>query len=985
MDEINTMMIHKFLTVILISFFIVNCSNKDSLESNSDVLLSDIKYYSDIEEKLTLDQVRSGEFDSVFTKSQSPYLNIARTIHPVWIKIAYENLNTLSIYILELDFPHLEYVTLFYTDRSGHEIEIKNGLTVPIKEKQIKSGNSHFELNYLPEKGELYLRIQSRSGLVVPISLMERNQYIDKESKVIASSFMFYGWMLGIGVLNLFLFAFLLDRSYLYYSFYCFSIPLYVSCMDGLFFQYLLPNNYLLQQYAVYFFVIISACSGIKFTTSFLDSKKQIKSVRLIGNFLLVIWSIFAILPFFIDYTYYSILISASVIPTAVCLILLGIITLLNRFKSAILYLFSWTIVLSTIVYQALLVLGLIPVIDISFFMVKIGICLESVMFAVAMSSKIKELQANREEALRELLLESVKNNKLKDEFLASTSHELKTPLHGITGLSESLIDGDVGSLPEEVKSNIKLIQVCSKRLSILIDDILDFSKLKMGDINLNIKEIDINSVLKPVLKLLEPEIKSKDISIINNIANDEPYLYCDENRLYQIFFNLLGNSIKFTDTGYIVINSEIINNEMMRITISDTGIGVSENDLGKIFDIFSQAHQNRPNNNTGSGLGLAIVKKLVELQSGEVNVSSKAGIGSTFCFTLPYRKRNSINKLTKISNIEDGSLSIYNIKKHFQIKHELSNSREQYKKILIIDDEEINIQILVNFLNNKNYLVDISLDGHEGLEKILNNNYDLILLDIMMPHISGYDICREVRKKFSLTDLPILLLSARQQNQDMTIGLSAGANDYLPKPFEKSELLARIQNLLEMKLAINEIANVNTELKRTIHLANTDELTGINNRRAFFKIAKDEWYKCIENEIDFCILMMDIDNFKSLNDKYGHEVGDIFLKKASEAIHFSVRQNDIIGRIGGEEFIAFLHNTNIDEGIFIAERIRRSIDDIEVYYNGIGPIRRTISIGVSFNKNFNQEFEEYIKEADQLLYLAKNKGKNRVKFLSPV
>lgn len=383
--------------------------------------------------------------------------------------------------------------------------------------------------------------------------------------------------------------------------------------------------------------------------------------------------------------------------------------------------------------------------------------------------------------------------NKLKDEFLANTSHELKTPLHGIIGIAESLIKGATGPLSLETHTNLKMIVSSGRRLAHLVDDILDISKLKHKNITLHSKSVCLRDMTDIVLTLTQPIIqRKKNLRLVNAIDAHLPPLFADENRLQQILLNLIGNAIKFTEEGQIEITAQE-EGEMLAITISDTGMGIPPDKHERIFESFEQVDGSSIREYGGTGLGLAITKQLVELHGGKIGVKSQVGIGSQFTFTLP-KSTSPAEELNQLS-----------YQPMFTEIPEIIPSKQTEKvghsTILIVDDEPINLQVLHNYLSFHNYQVIQATSGHEALEWMAKGVHpDAVLLDIMMPKMTGYEVTQELRKRWPVDELPILLLTAKNQPEDLIIGLEYGANDYLVKPISKEELLARLKTHLYVK-----------------------------------------------------------------------------------------------------------------------------------------------------------------------------------------
>jgi two-component system, sensor histidine kinase ChiS len=553
--------------------------------------------------------------------------------------------------------------------------------------------------------------------------------------------------------------------------------------------------------------------------------------------------------------------------------------------------------------------------------------------------------------------------DKIKDEFLANTSHELRTPLNGIIGIADSLTSGVGGELSPTLKRNIDIISSSAKRLSSLVNDILDYSKLKHKDIELNIKQMNLRNIVDVVLSVFNTSMlhKHKKVSLQNKIPKKISKVYADEDRLYQIIYNLIGNAVKFTDKGEISINA-LEKGDFLEVSVSDTGIGIPKDKLQDIFKSFEQVDASVSREYGGTGLGLSITKKLVNLQGGEIYCQSELEQGSTFIFTLPLCKEKStvdssypdIKNNTIFNFTEEESIDF-----DFRVKSESGNL-----KILVVDDEMINLHVMMNLLYLYGYSVTTALNGEEALKLIESENFDLVILDVMMPKMSGYEVCTIIRKKFSLVELPIIMLTAKSQLSNICMGFQCGANDYVVKPFEKEVLLVRIKTLITMKNAVN--------------LSTMDGLTGVFNRRYLFQLAEGvlEEYKNSKNP--FSVIMLDIDYFKKVNDNYGHASGDKVLIEVVRECKEILGKEYILGRYGGEEFTAILPNTDLCTAVKFAEAMRKKIEEHPVKINESQYIKVTLSSGVTQIKDESEEIQNIFNKVDSALYAAKRKGRNR-------
>jgi len=395
--------------------------------------------------------------------------------------------------------------------------------------------------------------------------------------------------------------------------------------------------------------------------------------------------------------------------------------------------------------------------------------------------------------------------NNLKDDFLAMTSHELKTPLNGIIGLSESLIkENDTFNYNQ--KEDLLLINNSAKRLSNLVNDIMIFSKLKNGNIILCKRPVSVKTAIDIVIRFYDVLNINKNIKIDNFVGEDAPFVFGDEDRVQQIFYNLIGNAIKFTHKGKIIISYKVINN-LIEICVEDTGIGIPKDKLNKIFTIYEQA-EGIGEKYGGTGLGLYITKNLIELHGGSIHVYSKEGEGSRFTFTLPLcsEDRNVIDEKSFFDNYKQnenyGDFIDHN--KDAMVKD--YNNTDKKSKILIVDDEYVNHKVLEGFLKGDRFSTVNAFNGKEALKIIEEQeDFDLVILDMMMPDLLGYEVCNFIREKYSLFELPILIMTADNRLENLVVSFECGANDYLIKPFNKHELNARINTLIALKQSVSQ------------------------------------------------------------------------------------------------------------------------------------------------------------------------------------
>ncbi len=366
--------------------------------------------------------------------------------------------------------------------------------------------------------------------------------------------------------------------------------------------------------------------------------------------------------------------------------------------------------------------------------------------------------------------------------FLANMSHEIRTPMNGIIGMVDIL---KRTPLSDEQKEYLQIIESSGENLLTIINDILDYSKIEAGRIELEKIPLDLKLEVNNVIKILQIQADRKGLPIKLNIEDNVPqYFIGDPVRIKQILINLINNAIKFTEEGEIRVHIENHgikeNKAELLFKVTDTGIGIPEEGKKRLFQSFSQVDKSTTRKFGGTGLGLAISKNLSEMMGGEIGVESETGVGSTFWFTL---KLELTDKETYKESRKNDNVS----KLKEKVKMKLN--------ILLAEDNPINQKVAVVNLNNMGHKVDIAKNGKEAVEKFSRNEYDLIFMDIQMPEMDGIEATkkiREIEKERSVSrKIPIIAMTANTMEGDRENYLQSGMNDYVSKPFKQNELIA--------------------------------------------------------------------------------------------------------------------------------------------------------------------------------------------------
>ena len=419
---------------------------------------------------------------------------------------------------------------------------------------------------------------------------------------------------------------------------------------------------------------------------------------------------------------------------------------------------------------------------------------------AAQLKTSFTELEIRVKERTAELSIakEVADNaNQAKSDFLANMSHELRTPLNGILGYAQILERSK--QLPDKERHGVQIIHQCGSHLLTLINDILDLSKIEARKLELAPKAIHLPSFIQGVVEICRVRADQKGIDFIYHPESNLPEgIEADEKRLLQVLLNLLGNAIKFTDSGSVTLKIEVNESNSsipipgVRFQVQDTGVGISSDEIDKIFQAFEQVGAQK-RQSEGTGLGLVISQRIIELMGGQIQVKSEIGVGSNFYFevALPsasdWAQQNSVNKGRTIIGYEGAA-----------------------RHILVVDDRWENRSVLANLLEPMGFIITEAANGKEGLEKARKRQPDLMITDIAMPVMDGFEMLKRLRNDADLKDLRVVVSSASVAEIDRQMSEAAGGNDFLAKPVDAMELFALLAVHLQLTWQYDE-SEVNT------------------------------------------------------------------------------------------------------------------------------------------------------------------------------
>ncbi|MBO9610058.1 MAG: response regulator [Paenibacillaceae bacterium] len=406
-------------------------------------------------------------------------------------------------------------------------------------------------------------------------------------------------------------------------------------------------------------------------------------------------------------------------------------------------------------------------------------------------------------EALREA-------DKRKDEFLSTVAHELHNPLHGIINISQSVSEREQVRLDAPSANDLRLLVKVGRSMSYMLNDLLDMARLKENRIRLSLSGISIHGVAASVIDMLRFMTEGKPIHLSNRVPLHFPPVLADETRLHQVLFNLLHNAVKYSHAGEVSVQADI-EGEWAIVSVADTGIGMDEELVSRVFEPYEQAAD--AGLSGGFGLGLHICKQLVDMHGGTLTVRSQPDVGSVFTFTLRLFAGGTIEPplawqaaAAEEPSGKDGAARADSRTADPGPAHPpLHRASPDRMRLLAVDDDPVNLNVLRTIFAGEPYEVVTAISGPEALVLLDSDRWDLILSDVIMPGMSGLALTARIRERFSVAELPVLLLTARNRDADIEAGFASGANDYVTKPVNATELKVRVRALTHLKTTVNE------------------------------------------------------------------------------------------------------------------------------------------------------------------------------------
>lgn len=711
------------------------------------------------------------------------------TNHHFWAKFSLENTTNQPLeYYLETARPITDLAELYQVNLTTHQIKKSiSGDGKPFIERSFQDRKTIFKIDLAPhEKADFYLHLKSDGETIkMPVILRDAQHFIQEVTVEEWIFGVFYGILLTAAIIYLFFFVAMREKTFLFYSMYVIFIGLMQFALDGYFFKVITPQSGWFSMHAVLLFAMTAGILLGKYSEVFLKIKEHNRFIYRAFNVVYGMAGLLILVIVFVPSAFAVCYPLANVLGLFVLILIISAVAHLYWNRKPVDPFFSVGI-LFLILGFGVFILNNFGQLPNNFFTQnssKFGTGLEIIFLSLSMGNLIRALKNDKDEFNRLALIRLEEMNELKSYFLSNISHELRTPLNAILNLTDGILKE---STDEKIKHNCQVIKYSSHSLLSSVNDILDFSKIEKG-------ELKLERVLFEPVKVLEhlknnAAIRAKDQGLEFEFVKGEQipnHLLGDVTRLVQIVNNVLSNAIKFTSHGFVKfeLNAELKskNKASLIISISDSGVGISKENLQRIFESFSQSSIDNKRKFGGLGLGLFIVKNLVDLKGGTIKIDSLENVGTHCKIVIDYDI--AVVEKTEPKVQEDQVFDLGG------------------KKILVVEDNAIN-QMVIKMIVKKwlNTEVKYANNGQEGLDALQQETFDLILMDLQMPVMDGYEATIAIRDGQvgeQYKNIPIVAVTADVMETTKMRVKEIGMNHYLSKPLKNDVLYEVVSSLV--------------------------------------------------------------------------------------------------------------------------------------------------------------------------------------------
>lgn len=747
-----------------------------------------MQVFEDVRGDASIEDISSPALQGSFRPHDKGVLNAGYSRSVFWLRLDLEyrpqQAGHAQPWLLELAYPPLDHVQLYLADADGrYQLRQHTGDALPFSAREIKQHNYVFELQLPPGQPQrVYLRLASQGSIQAPLTLWAPNAYLEEQQARIYVLGIIYGVLLVMLIYNLFIFLSVRDTSYLYYILYIASFGVYQLSVNGAAIEYFWPNSPWWANAATPFLIGASGLFGCQFARRFLrtaDHSPWVDRALLLlmaGGVLVMSLALTTSYALSMRLATYLALLFTLVIFVA------GILAWLRGLRVARYFIIAWTAFLVGGAINALMVLGYLPNMFLTMYASQIGSALEVGLLSLALADRINAMKEERARILQEagLKLEAFNqqlatSNRHKDEFLATLTHELRTPMNGVIGSLELM---QMLNLEGELAHYQKTAASSARDMMRMVNDILTLSELQAGRLYPRRQPFSLRGLFDSLRGQYAPRAAEKGLRFVLELDDSLPdTLEGDSGKLLQSLDCLLDNAIKFTSQGEVRVRvsgaattGEIL---PLRIEVIDTGVGFTAPADGTLYQRFQQLDGSLTREYGGLGIGLAICRQLVDLLGGELRHESRPGQGGCFQLELPLN--------LPVPLVTSASAAV-------RVTGPALREPGQCR-VLIVEDNPINQLVTRGMLLKLGYQVRTADNGSQALDVLRHESIDAVLLDCQMPVMDGFATCRALRNLPGCQSLPVLAITAHSHSGDRERCLAAGMSDYLAKPVRFEQL----------------------------------------------------------------------------------------------------------------------------------------------------------------------------------------------------
>lgn len=739
----------------------------DALKKRYDLgLFAD--YLEDVDGKLTVNAILNNQHTGEWQQSDSLTPNFAFSKSVYWLRINFHSqLQEEKSFLFELAFPLQDYIDYFLVENGNIIAQHSTGDRRAFDTRPIDYRNYLFDLD-LPAGAErqVYLRLDTADGLhePTPLILWDTQEFALQHGERSLGLGLYFGIMVVMGLYNLFVYVSIRDKNYLYYVSYILVFSFWLFTYYGFSYQYLWPNSPGLANQAIVVSTSIwNICMAI-FVASFLNAREQIPWFNRVIN--LYIGSLLLTISISFNY-HYSLgimMVIALGIPTALSGIVAGIQSWRAGYEPARFFLLAWSVLLISLVIFCFKIAGLLPTIWAIERSVQIGSAIEVVLLSLGLADRINTLRKEKIAAQNAAIESFESSMKLKNDFITSISHELRTPMNAIMG------GVDVCKThSKELGEPLRIIRSGANDMMRLVDDILIHTELQSGQLKVKKQSTAVKPSIQRLKDFYGNLCQDKGLVFSCELDPEVPeWIMVDPHKLTVILTKLLNNAVKFTEKGEVKLSVVVDDTSDFQLvcTISDTGPGISYKDQQVIFDPFVQLEGGFSRRHDGMGIGLSICRRLTEMLDGSLTLQSTPGEGSRFILRLPVEKGEP---------------------RHAAAAEQQSSSQ---LPVLVVEDNQVNQRVIVKMLEKLGLESEIANNGQEALDLLNNKKFMLALMDLQMPVMDGFTCTRKIRHAESgYQHIPIIAVTANVMDQDRERCFNLGMDDFLEKPLKLNVL----------------------------------------------------------------------------------------------------------------------------------------------------------------------------------------------------